>query len=102
MTNISTEFLEQSIVKYCDLGSAFIVVWENVLLVKDVTERPNDPDIFNSLYTFSLTLHSNGNITIAYKVVPVEFRGDNIEKYSIKIGISDAFANKWGDFCKFF
>lgn len=72
-------------------GTAFTVVWENVSL----QERHDDGS-----FTFSVSLYNNGDITFAYKSVPILIEKIVDDKHPVKIGLSDAYIIDNTIFCK--
>lgn len=73
------------------IGSSFTVVWEKVPL----QDHPND-----GLFTFSVTLHDTGNITFAYRSLPILIETILDEHHPVKIGLSDAYIIDKTIFCK--
>lgn len=82
MANFDTNISNSSYVKYADNGAVFTVLWENVLL-------QDRPDIGN--FTFSVSLHSSGNIVFTYFSIPVQVETIQDDKHPVKIGLSDAY-----------
>lgn len=64
------------------LGSSFTVIWENVSLQdkRDVGK-----------FTFSTTLHKNGDIVFTYHSVPILINAIQDDKHPVKVGLSDAY-----------
>lgn len=73
-------------------GTAFTVVWENVSL------QDHDKD---GSFTFSVSLYDTGDITFAYKSVPMLIEQIVDDKHPVKIGLSDAYIIDHTIFCKF-
>lgn len=67
------------------LGTAFTVIWESVPLQEGNLSKPLQ------LFTFSVTLHNTGDITFAYKTIPIAIDMIKDEKHPVKIGLSDAY-----------
>lgn len=64
------------------LGTSFSVLWENVHL----------NDLVNgSGFTFSATLHKNGDIVFGYYDIPMSIDGIEDKKHPVKVGLSDAY-----------
>ena len=63
-------------------GSSFTVIWENVFL-------PDQQDL--GKFTFSTTLHKNGDIVFMYFSAPIYPDAILDDKHSIKVGLSDAY-----------
>lgn len=61
---------------------AFTVIWENMRL------HNSDPLY---LFTFSVTLFNTGDISFAYKSIPVEIATINEGYHPVKIGLSDGY-----------
>lgn len=73
------------------IGSKFIVVWENVCL----QDKQNV-----GKFTFSATLHKNGDITFIYYKVPITITAIQDVKHPVKVGLSDAYIIDKMVFCK--
>ncbi|XP_031638689.1 plexin domain-containing protein 2 [Contarinia nasturtii] len=84
MANFDTSASNVSVVKYNDNGTAFTVIWEKVPLQDGATSKP-------PLFTFSVTLYNTGDITFAYKEIPILIENIKDEKHPVKIGLSDAY-----------
>ncbi|XP_037950948.1 plexin domain-containing protein 2-like isoform X2 [Teleopsis dalmanni] len=82
MANFDTSLSNSSFVRFDDNGTAFTVVWENVTL-QDKQEVGN--------FTFSATLHKNGDIVFAYFNVPILIESIQDDKHPVKVGLSDAY-----------
>ncbi|XP_017066979.1 plexin domain-containing protein 2 isoform X2 [Drosophila eugracilis] len=82
MANFDTSMSNDSFVRVQDNGTAFIVVWENVTL-------QDKPEIGN--FTFSVTLHQNGDIDFAYLGVPMNIKSIDDKTHPVKVGLSDAY-----------
>lgn len=54
------------------------------------------------LFTFSVTLYNTGDITFAYKNIPMAIDAIKDEKHPVKIGLSDAYIIDKTIYCKFF
>lgn len=76
-------------------GTAFTVIWENVPLIEG---HPSTP---LQLFTFSVTLYNTGDITFAYKTIPIAIDLIKDEKHPVKIGLSDAYIIDKTIYCKF-
>lgn len=75
-------------------GTAFTVIWENVPLQdNNMKTMP--------LFTFSVTLYNTGDITFAYKNIPMAIDAIKDEKHPVKIGLSDAYIIDKTIYCKF-
>lgn len=77
-------------------GTEFTVIWENVPLQEGNTSKPL------SLFTFSVTLYNTGDITFAYKTIPIAIEKIKDEKHPVKIGLSDAYIIDKTIYCEFF
>ncbi|XP_055302223.1 plexin domain-containing protein 2 isoform X2 [Sitodiplosis mosellana] len=84
MANFDTSMSNVSTVKYSDNGTAFTVIWEKVPLQDGTPSK-------SPLFTFSVTLHNTGDITFAYKEIPIAIENIKDEKHPVKIGLSDAY-----------
>lgn len=73
-------------------GSEFIVVWENVSL--------QDKQKVGK-FTFSATLHKNGDITFIYYKVPIMITTIQDVKHPVKVGLSDAYIIDKMVFCEY-
>lgn len=63
-------------------GTSFSVIWENVTLQdKNHSEK----------FTFATHLLANGDITFAYKSVPIPIDSIQNDSHPVKVGLSDAF-----------
>lgn len=82
MANFDTRLSNDSFVKYADNGTAFTVVWENVVL-----QDKQDAGAF----TFQVTLHQNGDIVFVYSVIPLMVELIDDSAHPVKIGLSDAY-----------
>ncbi|RZF45769.1 hypothetical protein LSTR_LSTR012941 [Laodelphax striatellus] len=82
MANFDTRMSKDSFVKYVDNGSAFTVLWENVIL-KD------SPDF--GKFSFQMTLHKNGDIVFVYKDVPTSVEQIKDDQHPVKVGLADAY-----------
>lgn len=72
-------------------GSSFTVIWENVSL-QDKQEVGN--------FTFSATLHKNGDIVFTYFQVPIFVNAIQDDKHPVKVGLSDAYIIDKVVYCK--
>lgn len=63
-------------------GTAFTVVWENVTL-------QDKPDY--GKFTFSVTLHQNGDIVFVYYQLPTLINNIQDSQHPVKVGLSDAY-----------
>lgn len=93
MANFDTSLSNDSYVRFEDTGSKFIVVWENVSL--------QDKQRVGK-FTFSATLHKNGDITFIYYKVPITITAIQDSMHPVKVGLSDAYIIDKMVFCKFF
>lgn len=82
MANFDTSLSNSSFVKYYDNGTTFTVVWENVTL----HEKP-----LLGTFTFSASLHKNGDIVFAYYSIPIYVESINDDTHPVKVGLSDAY-----------
>ncbi|XP_039279519.1 plexin domain-containing protein 1 isoform X2 [Nilaparvata lugens] len=82
MANFDTRMSKDSFVKYVDNGSAFTVLWENVML-KD------SPDF--GKFSFQMTLHKNGDIVFVYKEIPTSVEQIKDDQHPVKVGLADAY-----------
>ncbi|KRF97514.1 uncharacterized protein Dwil_GK10263, isoform B [Drosophila willistoni] len=82
MANFDTSILSESVVRFFDNGTAFSAVWENVTL-------QDKPDY--GKFTFSATLHSNGDIVFGYYQVPTLINTIQDNQHPVKVGLSDAY-----------
>ncbi|XP_055389126.1 plexin domain-containing protein 1-like [Condylostylus longicornis] len=82
MANFDTSLLNDSFVRYDDNGTAFSVLWENVSL----QDRPEAGQ-----FTFSATLHDNGDIVFTYFKMPIKIEAIQDDKHPVKVGLSDAY-----------
>ncbi|XP_011187538.1 plexin domain-containing protein 2 isoform X1 [Zeugodacus cucurbitae] len=82
MANFDTSLSNESFVRTNDNGTAFTVIWEKVSLQdkKDVGK-----------FTFSVTLHDNGDIVFIYYNVPIDINAIQDDKHPVKVGLSDAY-----------
>lgn len=53
------------------------------------------------LFTFSVTLYNTGDITFAYKNIPMAIDAIKDEKHPVKIGLSDAYIIDKTIYCEF-
>lgn len=63
-------------------GTAFTVLWENVQL-HDLAKKGG--------FTFSATLHKNGDIIFGYYDIPMSIESIEDKKHPVKVGLSDAY-----------
>ena len=111
MANFDTSLSNDSFVKFSDnglflinckkysnylftdffVGTTFTVLWENVTL----QERLQD-----GRFTFSASLHSNGDIVFAYYSVPMRIEAIQDDRHPVKVGLSDAYIIDKTIFCK--
>uniref|UniRef100_A0A1I8PSQ6 PSI domain-containing protein n=1 Tax=Stomoxys calcitrans TaxID=35570 RepID=A0A1I8PSQ6_STOCA len=82
MANFDTSLSNDSFVRLNDTGSSFTVVWENVSL-------QDKQDV--GKFTFSTTLHKNGDIVFTYFSVPILIPAIQDDKHPVKVGLSDAY-----------
>ena len=65
MANFDTSSTHNAKIRYLDDGDKLIVEWKDVYL-QEATSGRDGP------FTFQVILFSNGNITFAYKVIPID------------------------------
>ncbi|TMW40351.1 hypothetical protein DOY81_014568 [Sarcophaga bullata] len=82
MANFDTSLSNDSFVRLNDTGSSFTVIWENVYL-------QDKQDV--GKFTFSTTLHKNGDIVFTYFSVPILVNAIQDDKHPVKVGLSDAY-----------
>ncbi|XP_036345722.1 plexin domain-containing protein 2-like [Rhagoletis pomonella] len=82
MANFDTSLSDESFVRIKDNGTAFTVIWEKVSL-------QDKQDV--GKFTFSATLHKNGNIVFIYYYVPIDINAIQDDKHPVKVGLSDAY-----------
>ncbi|XP_055372785.1 plexin domain-containing protein 2-like [Condylostylus longicornis] len=82
MANFDPNLSEDSFVKYFDNGTAFHILWENMLLRDKPEVGP---------FTFSTTLHDNGDIVFVYYNIPVKIDQNQDGKSPFKVGLSNAY-----------
>lgn len=63
-------------------GTAFTVLWENVQL-HNLPKKGG--------FTFSTTLHKNGDIVFGYYEIPMAIDSIEDKKHPVKVGLSDAY-----------
>lgn len=73
------------------IGSSFTVIWENVYL-------QDKQDV--GKFTFSTTLHKNGDIVFTYFSVPILVNAIQDDKHPVKVGLSDAYIIDKVVYCK--
>ncbi|XP_075990445.1 plexin domain containing lethal (1) G0289 [Anticarsia gemmatalis] len=81
MANFDTTLTNDSVIKLYDDGEKFTAFWENVTLQEDTSKK----------FTFAVTLYKNGDITFAYKNIPIDVQEINDKEHPVKVGISDAY-----------
>ncbi|CAB3226399.1 unnamed protein product [Arctia plantaginis] len=81
MANFDTTLTNDSVIKIFDDGEKFTAFWENVTLQEDTAKK----------FTFAVTLYKNGDITFAYKNIPIDVQDINDKDHPVKVGISDAY-----------
>lgn len=86
MANFDPSISNASSIKYYDNGTAFTVLWDNVVL-KEKALEVNEGGSFK----FETTLYKNGDIAFVYKNIPFPITGISNESHPVKIGISDAY-----------
>lgn len=69
-------------IKYFSNASLFISEWTNIQLGDNPTA---------GLFSFQSTLRNNGEITFAYKQIPIPIASISDEAHPMKMGIADAF-----------
>ena len=74
-------------------GSSFTVLWESVYL--------QDKQHVGK-FTFSTTLHKNGDIVFTYYSVPILPKAIQDDKHPIQVGLSDAYAVDKIVYCKLY
>ncbi|XP_060516515.1 plexin domain-containing protein 2 [Cylas formicarius] len=82
MANFDTSLSNNSLVRYCDNGTAFTVEWQRVVL----QDTPSDEE-----FTFQVTLFDSGDIVFVYKNVPLLIEQIKDSNHPVKIGLSDAY-----------
>lgn len=82
MANFDTRLSTNSVIKYADNGTAFIVQWEKV----SIQNRQSD-----GAFTFQVTLLQNGDIVFAYKDIPFPVSSISDSHHPVKVGLSDAY-----------
>ncbi|XP_054727149.1 plexin domain-containing protein 2 isoform X2 [Anastrepha obliqua] len=82
MANFDTSLSNESYVRVKDNGTAFTVIWEKVSL-------QDKQDV--GKFTFSATLHKNGDIVFIYYYVPIDINAIQDDKHPVKVGLSDAY-----------
>ncbi|EDW00165.1 plexin domain-containing protein 1 isoform X2 [Drosophila grimshawi] len=82
MANFDTSISNDSFVRLQDNGTAFTVVWENVTL----QDKPE-----YGKFTFSVTLHQNGDIVFVYYQLPTVISNIQDNQHPVKVGLSDAY-----------
>ncbi|XP_055915390.1 plexin domain-containing protein 2 isoform X2 [Eupeodes corollae] len=82
MANFDTSLSNDSYVRFKDNGTAFTVIWEKVSL-------QDKQDV--GTFTFSTTLHKNGDIVFTYYNVPILINSIQDDKHPVKVGLSDAY-----------
>lgn len=75
------------------IGTVFTVLWEKVYW-----QGHEDRGTF----TFSVSLHDNGDIIFAYYSLPISIQAIHDDKHPVKIGLSDAYIIDNAKFCKYF
>lgn len=93
MANFDTSLSNDSYVRLHDNGTAFTVVWENVSLQDKRTIGK---------FTFSTTLHKNGDICFTYYSVPTSITAIEDSHHPVKVGLSDAYILDKIVYCKYF
>lgn len=73
------------------------MIWEKVPL----QDGGGNPSNKSPLFTFSVTLYNTGDITFAYKNIPIPIEMIKDEKHPVKIGLSDAYIIDKIIYCKF-
>lgn len=86
MRNFDKSMSNDSFVRVQDNGTSFTVVWESVML----RDRP----IYGE-FTFSATLHQNGDIVFVYYQLPTLVNNIQESYRWVKIGLSDAYIFNW-------
>lgn len=89
MANFDLGMSNDSLVRLQDNGTAFTVVWENVML-------QNKP--YYGKFTFSATLHQNGDIVFVYYQLPTLVNNIGDSEHPVKVGLSDAYTFNKGFF----
>jgi len=84
MANFDTSSTHNAKIRYLDDGDKLIVEWKDVYL-QEATSGRDGP------FTFQVILFSNGNITFAYKVIPIDITIITDDDHPVKVGLSDAY-----------
>ncbi|XP_015928497.1 plexin domain-containing protein 1 isoform X2 [Parasteatoda tepidariorum] len=82
MANFDTSLSNESTVRYCDNGTAFIIEWHEVTL-QDEKKGGN--------FTFQCILKNNGDIIFVYKDLPLGVTEIGDDAHPVKVGLSDAY-----------
>ncbi|XP_017850648.1 plexin domain-containing protein 2 isoform X1 [Drosophila busckii] len=82
MANFDTNITQHSYVRLNDNGTALTVFWDNVPL-------QDRPDL--GTFTFSATLHKNGDIVFGYYQLPMLIHNIQDNQHPVKVGLSDAY-----------
>ncbi|KFM67627.1 Plexin domain-containing protein 2, partial [Stegodyphus mimosarum] len=82
MANFDTSLSNNSMVRYFDNGTAFVIEWHQVTL-QDEKKGGN--------FTFQATLLKNGNIIFVYDSIPISVTEIEDEAHPVKVGLSDAY-----------
>ncbi|XP_035218026.1 plexin domain-containing protein 2-like isoform X2 [Stegodyphus dumicola] len=82
MANFDTSLSNDSMVRYFDNGTAFVIEWHQVTL-QDEKKGGN--------FTFQATLLKNGNIIFVYDSIPISVTEIEDEAHPVKVGLSDAY-----------
>ncbi|KAH8248507.1 hypothetical protein KR026_007765 [Drosophila bipectinata] len=82
MANFDTSISNDSFVRMLDNGTAFTALWENATL---------QDNLAYGKFTFSVTLHKNGDIVFAYYQIPTQINAIQDNQHPVKVGLSDAY-----------
>ncbi|KAH8334827.1 hypothetical protein KR074_005610 [Drosophila pseudoananassae] len=82
MANFDTSISNDSFVRMQDNGTAFTALWENATL---------QDNLGYGKFTFSVTLHKNGDIVFAYYQIPTQINAIQDNQHPVKVGLSDAY-----------
>ncbi|KAH8325341.1 hypothetical protein KR067_000922 [Drosophila pandora] len=82
MANFDTSISNDSFVRMHDNGTSFTALWENVTL---------QDNLGYGKFTFSVTLHKNGDIVFGYYQIPTQINAIQDTMHPVKVGLSDAY-----------
>ncbi|XP_067142211.1 plexin domain-containing protein 2-like [Centruroides vittatus] len=86
MANFDPSISNTSLIRYYDNGTAFTVLWDNVILKEKASEVGG-----GGSFKFETILYKNGDIAFVYKNIPFPITEISNESHPVKIGISDAY-----------